>query len=114
VLYVILACRDIVHDRGGDRYKLAYQWKLLELEVFATCRGIRHPKSRTVLRQLLNHARARKVSTGCEEATKKLRELLGRFNSSLMSATLGSSEERLMALIRDGVGDSADQIWSTL
>ena len=108
--YVILACRGIV-DRGGDSYKIAYQWKLLELQVLANCRGIKHPKSRTVLRQLLNHAREREVSTGHKEATVQLRELLSRFNSSLTSST---SEERLMALVRDGVGDNADQVWSTL
>lgn len=100
-------CKGIALDNGGNLYQHAIDWKIFELDVLATCRGIKHPRSRTVLIQLLNHARTN------AEATEKLRNRLRGFNSSLKSVTSDKSIERLVASIRDGIDDTVEEVCGT-
>ena len=104
-MYVIDACMAIKEEDDDGFYTWPFSQKLLELDILATCRGMKHPSTRTVLRQLMGHA------DGHELVALNLAPSLQPYHSFLFIPGPGKGDLPLRAVIRDGADDEHDIIF---
>ena len=89
---------------------LALRQKVFELEVLATCRGLKDNASRAVLQQLMSHIIDTKDVRGIMELVGLVDNVLGQFNSRFQLFDRHQQGLKLRAGIKDGRNDREESV----